>query len=77
MKRLNYRILLRKEPEGGYTAIVPSLPGCVTFGDTIEEAIVMAKEAIELYIESLKEHGEEIPTEERTLEYNLTVEAYA
>lgn len=77
MKRLNYRILLRKEPEGGYTAIVPSLPGCVTFGDTIEEAIAMAKEAIELYIESLKEHGEEIPTEERTLEYNLTVEAYA
>lgn len=62
--RLSYRILLRKEPEGGYTVIVPSLPGCVTYGETIEEAIEMAKEAIELYIESLKEHGEEIPTEE-------------
>jgi antitoxin HicB len=57
MRALNYRILLRKEPEGGYTVIVPSLPGCVTYGDTIEEAINMAKEAIELYIESLKEHG--------------------
>ena len=77
MEALSYRILLRKEPEGGYTVIVPSLPGCVTYGDTIEQAIEMAKEAIELYIESLKEHGEEIPTEEETLEYTLTVEAYA
>ncbi|VVB88644.1 HicB_like antitoxin of bacterial toxin-antitoxin system [uncultured archaeon] len=77
MKLLSYRILLRKEPEGGYTVIVPSLPGCVTYGDTIEEAIEMAKEAIELYIESLKEHGEEIPTEEGTLEYSIAVEAYA
>jgi len=77
MKVLSYRILLRQEPEGGYTVIVPSLPGCVTYGDTVEEAIEMAKEAIELYIESLKEHGEEIPTEERTFEYTLTVEAYA
>ena len=77
MKVLNYRILLRKEPEGGYTVMVPSLPGCVTYGETIEEAIDMAKEAIELYIESLKEHGEVIPTEEGVLEYTLTVEAYA
>jgi len=54
--RLNYRILPRKEPEGGYTVIAPSLPGCITYGETIEEAIEMAKEAIELYIESLNEH---------------------
>jgi len=46
--------LLRKEPEGGYTVTVPSLPGCITFGDTIENARDMAKEAIELYLESLK-----------------------
>ena len=77
MKTLSYRILLRKEPEGGYTVTVPSLPGCTTYGNTIEEAIEMAKEAIELYIESLKEHGEEIPTEEGTLEYTLMVKAYA
>ena len=74
MKPLSYRILLRKEPEGGYTVIVPSLPGCVTFGDTLEEGIEMAKEAIQLYIESLKEHGEPVPTEEGILEYNLTVD---
>ena len=77
MRTLSYRILLRKEPEGGYTAIVPSLHGCVTHGDTIEDAIKMIREAIELYIESLKEHGEEIPTDEGTLEYTLTVEDHA
>jgi predicted RNase H-like HicB family nuclease len=55
MKALNFRVLLRKEKETGYTVIVPSLPGCVTFGSTIEEGIEMAKEAIQLYIESLTE----------------------
>ena len=75
MKILNYRVLLRKEPEGGYTVIVPSLPGCVTYGETIEEAIEMSKEAIELYIESLKAHQEEITTEENTLECLIMVEA--
>jgi predicted RNase H-like HicB family nuclease len=55
---LSYRILLRKEPEGGYTVTVPSLPGCITYGDTIEDAKKMAKEAIELYIESLREHND-------------------
>ncbi|MDY6895724.1 MAG: type II toxin-antitoxin system HicB family antitoxin, partial [Thermotogota bacterium] len=39
MKILSYRILLKKEAEGGYTVIIPLLPGCVTYGDTIEEAI--------------------------------------
>jgi antitoxin HicB len=77
LKILNYRILLRKEPEGGYTVIVPSLPGCVTFGNTIDEAIEMGREAINLYLESLKSHGEEIPTGEGTLEYTLAVESYA
>lgn len=77
MQLRSYRILLRKEPEGGYTVTVPSLPGCVTYGETVEEAIEMAKEAIELYLESLAAHGEEIPTEEHTFEYTLTVGAYA
>jgi predicted RNase H-like HicB family nuclease len=75
LRVLNYRILLREENEGGYTVIVPSLPGCITFGDTIDEAIAMAEEAIALYLESLHEHGEAIPTEKRTLEYNLSVQA--
>ncbi len=43
MKPLSYRTLLRKEPEGGYTVTVPSLQGCVTYGETIEEAKKMAR----------------------------------
>jgi len=77
VKILRYKISLRKEPEGGYTVTVPSLPGCVTYGDTIEEAINMAREAIQLYIESLKAHGEEIPTEDGVLEYTLTIRTNA
>ena len=53
MDLLSYRILLGKESEGGFTVTVPSLPGCITFGETLEEAMSMAREAIELYIESL------------------------
>ena len=57
---LNYEVVFREEPEGGFTVIVPDLPGCITFGETMEEATEMAKEAIELYLESLKAHNEEI-----------------
>ena len=73
MPEFTYKIRLQKEPEDGYTVIVPALPGCVTYGNDIDHAIEMAKEAVELYIESLAEHGEEIPTETNTLEYSLTV----
>ncbi len=74
---LSCPILLRKEPEGGYTVVVPSLPSCVTYGETIKEAVRMARKAIELYIESLRDHHEEIPTEEETLEYTVMVEVHA
>ncbi len=74
MGDLQYRILLRKEPEGGYTVTVSTPPGCVTFGETVDEAIAMAREAVEVHIESLLEKGEEVPTEEGCLEYRLTVE---
>lgn len=77
MKRITYRILLNKEPEGGYTVTVPALPGCVTYGESVDEAISMAKEAIEVYIESLIAHNEPIPDESKTLEYSLTVETSA
>jgi len=54
----SYKLILRKEPEGGYTVIVPALPGCITYGEDVDDAITMAKEAIELYIEELKDRGE-------------------
>lgn len=54
MKAYNYRILLTPELEGGFTVAVPTLPGCITYGETIDECMANAKEAIELYIESLR-----------------------
>ncbi len=61
MKQLTYRILLNPESERGYTVSVPILSGCISYGETVDEVILMAKEAISLYIESLVEHNEPIP----------------
>ncbi|MDQ1265449.1 MAG: hypothetical protein QG635_599 [Bacteroidota bacterium] len=77
MKLNNYKIMLKPEPEGGFTVVVPSLPGCITFGSTLEEAKTMAKEAIELYLESLNAHNEFIPNDNETYEYNIMIESYA
>jgi predicted RNase H-like HicB family nuclease len=70
---LSYRVVLRPEPEGGYTVLAPSLPGLVTFGDTIEEAKAMALDAIEAYLKSLEKHGEELKDDSDTWESLLTV----
>jgi len=56
-----FTVLFQAEPEGGYTAIVPTLPGCVSYGKTLEEAKSMITDAIEGYIISLKKHNEPIP----------------
>lgn len=59
-----YTVILHPDSEqGGYTVTVPALPGCLTEGDTLEEALVMVKEAILGYLESLVKHGEPIPEE--------------
>ncbi len=73
--QLTYKILLHKEPEGQYTAMVPALPGCITYGENVDHAIAMAKEAIELYIEELQETGQDIPDDSTTLEYSLNLTA--
>jgi antitoxin HicB len=73
MKQRTYRILLTPEDEGGFSVSVPALPGCFTEGETVEEAIEMAKEAISAYIESLEEDGEPIPDDSKNLEYSLTL----
>ena len=61
---LNYNLVFRSEPEGGFTVIVPSLPGCVTYGKNLTEAKEMARDAILGYIESLKKHNEPVPSDE-------------
>lgn len=59
-----YTVQLQPAAEGGYAVSVPALPGCFTQGETYEEAIEMAREAIIAYLESLAKHGEPIPVEE-------------
>jgi antitoxin HicB len=59
-----YTIILEPDAEeGGYAVTVPALPGCITQGDTVEECIERAKEAIAGYIESLAADGMPIPEE--------------
>lgn len=61
----SYTILLWPDlDEGGFTVTVPSMPGCVTEGDTLDEALDNARDAIETYLEGLIKHGEPIPDED-------------
>ena len=78
MKTLSYQVMLRWEAEDEvYTAWVPSLPGCVTFGKTIEEALEMARDAIEIYVETLISHGEMVPSDESVIERTVKIVAHA
>ena len=62
MKYYNYTIVIEPD-EGTFHAYVPALKGCHSIGDTAEEAKTNIKEAIQLYLESLIAHDEEIPLE--------------
>lgn len=54
---MNLKIVLEPDEEGGYTVYVPALPGCISEGDTKEEAINNIKEAIELYLETIEDES--------------------
>jgi predicted RNase H-like HicB family nuclease len=56
-----YPVLIHKEPRSDYGVSVPDLPGCITVGRTVDEALAMAKEAIELHLEGLIEAGHAVP----------------
>ena len=60
-----YTVLLRPEPEGEFTVKVPALPGCLTRGRTVLEALRNAEDVIGGYLISLRKHGEPIPHEEQ------------
>ena len=53
MKTYTYKINIEPATEGGFVVKVPALPGCVTQGETYEEAVAMAQECIEGYLEAL------------------------
>ena len=63
---LRYTIHLLPEPEGGYTVRVPALPPVVTYGETYEEALANAREAIEAVLAVYREDGIEIPSDIET-----------
>jgi antitoxin HicB len=61
MPSREYEVVLIPEEEGGYSVTVPALPGCVSQGETREEALAMIREAIEGYLESLEAAGDPVP----------------
>ena len=54
---LKYSILIYPEDQGGYTALIPNLPGCITQGETLEEVVINIEEARELWIETVYHSG--------------------
>jgi len=58
---VKYRVLIEQDEDGVFVAEVPSLPGCISQGQSREEAVANIKEAIAGYLESLEAHGEPVP----------------
>ncbi len=61
---MEYSVVLHEAEEGGYWTEVPALPGCYSQGETVEEALDHVREAIDLYLEALREQGAQIPGDE-------------
>ena len=58
---MKFRVLLQQDEDGVFVAEVPTLPGCISQGETRSDALANIREAIEGYLESLRAHGEPIP----------------
>jgi predicted RNase H-like HicB family nuclease len=67
---MNYKVVVHREPKGGFWAEVPALPGCVSQGDTLKELQVNVREAMAGYLEVLREEGRK-PEEIQVLEIAL------
>ena len=74
-REYHFTIILHPRAGGGYSAMVPALPGCFSHGRTFEEALANAKEAIALHVEGMIADGEEVPEENETLAVQVTVAA--
>lgn len=60
---MRYTVILEREPDGGFVAAVPALPGCVSQGDTRAEVLANIREAIMLYVEDCRAAGDPVPDE--------------
>ena len=74
MKSVDYKVILDPAPEGGYVVYCPSLGGCYSQGDTIEESLANIREAIELCLEDMREAGEELPDPSASLVGSVVVD---
>lgn len=74
---LHFNLIFRPEREGGFTVVVPSLPGCVTYGKNLKEAKEMAADAIRGYLASVKKHKEEIIGDDESFIATLDFETSA
>jgi predicted RNase H-like HicB family nuclease len=80
MKTYTYTVHLEPAEEGGYVVTVPTLPGCITQGETYEEALAMAEDCVRGFLEALVKAGQPIPKEvdeRRPLEALIQVEVPA
>jgi antitoxin HicB len=59
----SYTVVLRREPEGSYTVTVPALPGCLTSGENVADAIAMARDVIPLFMGALRDQGLPVPAD--------------
>ena len=60
----HYTVILEREADGGFHAYCPTLKGCHSQGDSLDEAVDNIREAIEAYLESMEAHGEPVPRED-------------
>lgn len=63
MRSMGYTVVLEADPDGGFVVHVPVLPGCVSQGETREEALANIREAVELYVEECEASGNPVPVE--------------
>lgn len=70
-----FEVIFTPQNEGGFTVEIPELPGCISEGDTVEEAEKNIQEAAELYLETLEERGIPLPERKplKVLKMNITV----
>jgi antitoxin HicB len=67
MKIMDFKVFLEPDEDGGYVVVCPSLPGCYSQGESVDDALTNIREAIELCLEDMLEHGEETPDPSKTL----------
>ncbi len=73
MKIYNLTVFIEKDEDGNFIAVCPALQGCYTYGETLDEALLMIQDAIKLHIESRIDNGEPIPEDVYSSQLKIAV----